>query len=296
MPRPLRVGVQLPEVERVVPWSEYAAIARAAEEVGFDSIWLGDHLLYRNAGGERGPRDAWTLMAGLAVATERVRLGPLVACLAFHPPGVLARMAATVDELSGGRFVLGVGAGWNRVEFEAFGIPFDRRAERFAEAFEIVHGLLNGATVTFHGRFHDVDGAVLLPPPARRVPVMVGSLGERVLRATLPTVDAWNVWYADYGNTAEGFARANDRVSTIANDLGRDPGAVARTACVLVVVDRSTRERPMDEVPVVEGSPSRIADSLGALAEAGCDEAILVVNPITERSVRVLGDTLAELV
>src|SRR6476620_11687341 len=103
MTRPLRIGVQLPEVERIVRWPEYLAIARAAEEVGFDSIWLGDHLLYRDAGGLRGPRDAWTLMAGLAVATDRIRLGPLVACLAFHPPGMLARMAATVDELSGGR-------------------------------------------------------------------------------------------------------------------------------------------------------------------------------------------------
>ncbi len=293
MPRPLRVGVQLPEVERVVPWTEFAAIARAAEEVGFDSIWLGDHLLYRDARGARGPRDAWTLMAGLAIATERVRLGTLVACLAFHPPGILARMAATVDELSAGRLVLGVGAGWNRVEFEAFGIPFDHRAERFTEAFEIVHELLKGSTVTFHGRFHETEEAMLLPAPTRRVPIMVGSLGERVLRATLPHVEAWNVWYADYGNTAAGFARENDRVSAIAEDVGRDPRTVQRSACVLVVVDRSTQERPLDEVPGVEGSPSRIADALRALAEAGADEAILVVNPITERSIRVLGDALA---
>ncbi len=270
-------------------------MARAAEEAGFDSIWLGDHLLYRDQRGQRGPLDAWTLMAGLAVATERVRLGTLVACLAFHPPGILARMAATVDELSGGRLVLGVGAGWNPVEFQAFGIPFDHRAQRFAEAFEIVHGLLNGRTVTFHGRFHHVDEAVLLPAPTRRVPVMIGSLGERVLRSTLPHADAWNVWYADYGNDAEGFARASDRVSAIASDVGRDPRTVQRSACVLVVVDRSSRERPLDEVPPVEGPPSRVAEALRALADAGADEAILVVNPITERSIRVLGDALAAL-
>jgi probable F420-dependent oxidoreductase len=295
MSRPLRVGVQLPEVERVVPWTEYAAMARAAEEVGFDSVWLGDHLLYRDERGTRGPRDAWTLMAGLATATERVRLGTLVACLAFHPPGILARMAATVDELSAGRLALGVGAGWNRTEFEAFGIPFDHRAERFAEAFGIVHRLLNGETVTFHGRFHDVDEAVLLPAPNRHVPIMIGSLGERVLRTALPHVDAWNVWYADYDNSAEGFALQNDRVSSIANDVGRDPADVQRSACVLVVVDRSSLERPLDEVPAIEGSPTRIADALRALADAGADETILVVNPITERSIRVLGDALAAL-
>jgi alkanesulfonate monooxygenase SsuD/methylene tetrahydromethanopterin reductase-like flavin-dependent oxidoreductase (luciferase family) len=112
--RPLRIGIQLPEVERDVRWPEYLAMARAAEAAGFDSIWTGDHLLYRGDGrSERGPWEAWTLLAALAAATERVALGPLVACTAFHPPGLIAKMAATIDEVSGGRFVLGLGAGWN---------------------------------------------------------------------------------------------------------------------------------------------------------------------------------------
>ena len=107
MPRPLRVGIQLPEVEREVRWPEYLAMARAAEEVGFDSIWLGDHLLYRGDGRpERGPWDCWTLLAGLAAATERVGLGPLVACTAFHEPGLLARAAAAVGDAIA-RFVRG---------------------------------------------------------------------------------------------------------------------------------------------------------------------------------------------
>ena len=119
----LRVGIQLPEVEREVRWPEVAAMARAAEEVGFDSIWLGDHLLYRGDGRpERGPWEAWTLLAALAAATERVRLGPLVACASFHPPGLIAKMAATLAEVSGGRFVLGLGAGWNEVEYRAFAL------------------------------------------------------------------------------------------------------------------------------------------------------------------------------
>jgi alkanesulfonate monooxygenase SsuD/methylene tetrahydromethanopterin reductase-like flavin-dependent oxidoreductase (luciferase family) len=160
------VGVQLPEVERAVRWREVVAIARAAEDAGFDSIWLGDHLLYRNP--DRGPWEAWTLLAAIAASTERVELGPLVACAGFHPPGLIAKMAATADEVSGGRFVLGLGAGWNEEEFRAFGIPFDHRVSRFEEAFAIVRGLLAGERVTLDGRYWQAHDAVLLPPPARR--------------------------------------------------------------------------------------------------------------------------------
>src|SRR5882757_8639009 len=124
----MRIGIQLPEVERDVRWPEYAAMARAAEESGFDSIWLGDHLLYDAP--ERGPWEAWTLLAALAAVTERVKLGPLVACTGFRPPGVLAKMAATVDEVNAGRLVLGLGAGWNEREFAAYGIAYDRRVSR----------------------------------------------------------------------------------------------------------------------------------------------------------------------
>src|SRR5919197_4745860 len=175
MPRPLRIGVQLPEVEREVRWPEYLAIARAAEETGFDSIWVGDHLLYRGDGGpERGPWEVWTMLAALAAATERVALGPLVACASFHAPGLIAKMAATVDEVSGGRFVLGLGAGWNRVEYDAFGYPYDHRVSRFEEAFEIVRRLLAGDRVTLAGRFWRAEDADVLPRPPGRIQLMVG--------------------------------------------------------------------------------------------------------------------------
>jgi probable F420-dependent oxidoreductase len=295
--RPLRVGVQLPEVERRVGWGEYLAMARAAEDVGFDSIWLGDHLLYRGDGRpERGPWDAWALLAALAAHTDRVGLGPLVACVAFHPPGVLARMAATVDEISGGRLVLGIGAGWNETEFRAFGLPFDRRAARFREAFEIVRRLLAGERVTFHGRFARVEDAVLLPPPGRRPPIMIGSTGERVLDAALPHVDAWNTWYDLYGNTPEGLSREISKVDAACERAGRDPREVARSACVLVVLDRAAGERPVPEgVSPLEGDPDAVAAGLRALADAGADEAILVVSPIDERSIRALGGALETL-
>ena len=293
----LSVGVQLPEVERDVRWPEIVAMARAAEATGFDSVWLGDHLLYRGDGRcERGPWDAWTTLAALAVSTERVRLGPLVACGAFHPPGIIARMAASIDEVSRGRFVLGIGAGWNETEFRAFGVPFGERASRFEVTFTIVRRLLAGERVSFEGRFARVEDAVLLPEPARRVPMMIGSTGDRVLRAALPHVDAWNTWYTGYGNTPEGFATLNDRVTRLAGEVGRPEGEVARSACALVVLDRDAGERPIDEglVPL-EGSAERIAEGLSALAESGADEVILVLSPITERSIRSMGEVLALL-
>src|SRR5215208_8276288 len=168
-PGPPRIGIQLPEVERLVPWPELLAMATAAEEAGFDSIWVGDHLLYRGDGtAERGPWEAWTLLGALAAATERVELGPLVACTAFHPPGLIARMAATLAEVSGGRFVLGLGAGWNEEEFRAFGLPFDRRVSRFEESFAIVRRLLAGERVTLEGRHWQAQDAVLVPAPTTR--------------------------------------------------------------------------------------------------------------------------------
>ena len=291
----MRIGIQLPEVERDVRWPEYVAMARAAEEAGFDSIWIGDHLLYRGDGRmERGPWEAWTLLAALAAVTERVRLGPLVACTGFHPPGEIAKMAATVDEVSGGRLVVALGSGWNEPEFRAFGIPFDHRVSRFEEAFTIVRRLLAGERVTVAGQYWQADDAVLLPLPARRIPLMVGANGPRMLRITLPHVDAWNTWYDEYGNTADGFAAMNDDVSCAAREVGRPPEEIERSACVLVCLDRSSDERPITaEAPPLEGTPEQIAARLRELADAGADEAILVVTPINERSIRELAEVLA---
>jgi probable F420-dependent oxidoreductase len=286
----LRIGVQLPEVERVVRRDELGAIARAAEELGFDSLWVGDHLLYRGDGRpERGPWDCWTTLAWLAGITERVELGPLVACTAFHPPGILARQAAAVDELSGGRLVLGIGAGWNEEEFRAFGLPFDHHVSRFEEAFTIVRQLLAGDRVTFHGAYHSVEDALLLPPPARRPKLMIGANKPRMLAIALPHVDAWNTWFTHYGNTADGFAAHNAAISAAAERAGRDPAEVERSACVLVEVEPGAGERPRD----VEAVPAaRLGEHLRALADAGADEAILVLDPVNEEAVRLVGSTI----
>lgn len=285
----MKVGIQLPEVEREVRWPEVVSIARAAEDAGFDSIWLGDHHLYRGPDEpERGPWECWTQLAALAAVTNRVTLGPLVASTAFHMPGAMARMAASIDEVSRGRFVLGIGAGWNEVEFRAFGFPRDHLAARFEESFEIIRRLLASERVTFSGRYNQVDDAVLLPRPAREIPLMVGSNGPRVLAAALPHVAAWNTWFDWYGNTAEGFATRNVWVSGVCQSVGRDPREVLRSACVLVAFG-SGGERRHDVSPI---QPERLRSHLDALADAGADEAILVVDPITEPSVRDLGERI----
>jgi alkanesulfonate monooxygenase SsuD/methylene tetrahydromethanopterin reductase-like flavin-dependent oxidoreductase (luciferase family) len=273
----MRVGIQLPEVEREVRWPEYLAMAKAAEEVGFDSIWVGDHLLYD--GPERGPWEVWTLMSALAAATERVTIGPLVACAGFHPPGLIAKMAATIDEVSGGRFVLGLGSGWNRREFDAFGIPYDKRVSRFAEAFTIIRTLLAGERVTLDGQFHRADDAVLLPTPARAVPLMIGSNGPRMLSIAAEHCTSWNTWWEDYGNTPEGFAALQAKI----------PPHLERSACMLVQLDGQPVERKTDVPAVPEAG---FADAIRALGEAGADEVIVVASPITERSIRTLGAAL----
>jgi probable F420-dependent oxidoreductase len=286
----MRVGIQLPEVEREVRWPVVRTIATAAEQAGFDSVWLGDHMLYRgDCRPERAPWDVWTQLAAIAAVTERVRLGPLVAATAFHAPGLIARMAASIDEISSGRLILGLGAGWNETEFRAFGFPFDRLVSRFEESFEIVRRLLAGERVNFAGAFVTVEDAVVLPRPARRVPLMIGANRPRMLRIALPHVDAWNTWYARYGNTVEGFAEESAGIDAICAELGRDPRAVERSACVLVAVNGGTGERPRDVQPV---EPSRLRAHLRGLADAGAAEAILVVDPITEESLATIAAAL----
>jgi alkanesulfonate monooxygenase SsuD/methylene tetrahydromethanopterin reductase-like flavin-dependent oxidoreductase (luciferase family) len=150
--------------------------------------------------------------------------------------------------------------------------------------------------VTFTGRYETVSDAVLMPPPARRPPLMIGATRTRTLEIAIAHVDAWNTWYDWYGNTPSGFAIANRRVDELVTRAGREPTEVLRSACVLIVLDRSTGERPLtDAAPPVEGSPDDIAAFLSDLAAAGADEAILVVSPITETSIRFLGRALSVL-
>jgi alkanesulfonate monooxygenase SsuD/methylene tetrahydromethanopterin reductase-like flavin-dependent oxidoreductase (luciferase family) len=209
---------------------------------------------------------------------------------------MIARMTAAIDEISGGRFVLGLGCGWNRAEFNAFGIPYDRRVARFQESFTIIRGLLAGERVTLDGRHWQAQDAVLMPPPARRTPVVIGSNGPRMLGIALPHADGWNTWWDGYHNTVAGFAALNATIDAAAAGAGRAPGDIDRSACVLVSMNgRPAERRPVAGIAPVPGDPDALAAHLTGLAGAGADEAILVLDPITEASVRALAPAMALL-
>lgn len=295
--RPLKVGIQLPEVEWEVPFPELIRMAQAAERVGFDSLWLGDHLLYLLPAGPRGPWEVWTSLAAIAATTERIVIGPLVASTSFHAPQMLAKQAATVDAISCGRLILGLGAGWNEREYRAFGFPYDNRVSRFEEAFTIIRTLLHDGEIDFHGRYYDADHCVLHPRPDRQLPLMVGSTSPRMLSITLPHVQSWNIWWSIYGNTAAGFERTKAEVDTALAAAGRN-GQVEATCAVYVQIGAGAGRlmgHDNDAVEPLRGSPSELADQLREFAAAGASHVQLVVDPITRDSIESLADMLVEL-
>ncbi|HLY35529.1 MAG TPA: LLM class flavin-dependent oxidoreductase [Candidatus Limnocylindria bacterium] len=298
MARPLKVGIQLPEVEREVRWPELREMAETAEAIGLDSIWLGEHLLYRSPdGAARGPWEAWSLLGALATATKRVEIGPLVACVGFHNPAVLAKTAATIDEISGGRLIFGLGAGWNRTEFEAFGVPYDHRVSRFEDAFAIIRGLLQDGRVDYRGRWHSAPDCELLPRPTRPSgpPLLIGSTGARMLEIALPHVAAWNAWYRSFGNAVEGYRALRTEIDDACRSAGRDPAEVARTVALLVRFPGGTGRRSGDPTPEpdpIPGDPDLLAPALRAFAAEGVSHVQLVLDPITVESIAALEPTI----
>jgi len=291
--------VQLPEVEREVRWPEVLAMARAAEAIGLDSLWVGDHLLYRSPDRPaRGPWEAWSMLAALAASTERIQLGPLVAATSFRTPALLAKMAATVDEISGGRLILGLGAGWNETEYRAFGFPFDQRVARFEEAFTIIRTLLREGRIDFEGRFYSARDCELVPrgPRPDGPPLMIGSIGARMLRITAPHVDAWNAWHDWFGNGSAGLPPLLESVAEAESAAGRPPGSIERTVTALVAfpgaVGRDGGDPEGEDTRSLSGEPAALAAVLRDYAAMGIGHVQLVLDPITVGSIEALAPTL----
>ena len=300
--RPLKVGIQLPEVERDVGWPELLDMTCAIEDLGFDSVWVGEHLIYRwEDRPARGPWEAWIMLAAIAASTSRIELGPLVACTNFHNPALLAKQAATIDELSGGRFILGLGAGWNETEFRAFGYPYDHRIDRFEEAFTIIRTLLREGAIDFDGRWYQARDCELLPrgPRPAGPPLMIGSKGRRMLRATMAHADSWNAWYNDIENRPEGVAPVRAVVDEACREVGRDPSEVERTVAVLVRLPggsgRLQGNTAQGRISPVSGQPAKLAETLRSFAREGIAHVQLVLDPITLDAIRAVAPIVPEL-
>jgi alkanesulfonate monooxygenase SsuD/methylene tetrahydromethanopterin reductase-like flavin-dependent oxidoreductase (luciferase family) len=280
-------------------------MALLAEDVGFDSVWLPDHLLFRfkvRFGLEvrLGAWECWSMLCALAASTRRVELGTIVCCTAFRSPALLARMADTVEEISGGRLILGLGAGWHEPEFDAFGFPYDRRVSRFEEAVTIIATLLRQGQIDFHGRYYQALDCSLRPPgQARTGPrLMIGTTGERMLRLTAQFADLWNAWLIFGRSHPSEIPPLRAKVDAACQTVGRDPASLGRSVAV-----RAALAGPSGRVhaalwrlgarlaganasaaPMI-GSPAALADGLIGFAGQG----------ISHVQVEVQSNSLAEV-
>ena len=264
------------------PWADVLAVAQHAEQTGWDGVYLADHFM-GDAGApwpvEIPTLEATAALAALAVATERVRLAPLVLGITYRHPAVLAKWAATVDHVSGGRLLLGVGAGWQENEHEQYGIALGspgERIERFEEALRILRGLLTEERTTVEGRFYEVRDALAEPKPVQaRLPILVGGKGDRMLGVVARHADEWNMW-SDPAQFAERSAVLDQRCER----AGRDPATIRRSSQALIsVTDDPERIRTFTERvaprPAVAGPPPQIAEFVAAWRDAGVDEVIV---------------------
>jgi probable F420-dependent oxidoreductase len=293
----MKIGLVLviaehPQLRRALSYQKTKGIAQQAEDAGFDSLWLYDHLLYRPEGKATiGIWESWTFLSALAEATQRVEIGTLVTCNSFRNPAMLAKMAITLDEVSQGRLILGLGAGWNKAEFEAFGIPFDHRVERFEEALQIIHPLLKQGRVDFEGKYYQAKDCEIRPQGPRPAgpPLMIGSFGPRMLRLTARYADLWNTCYLGevdtLGEPLQEFLQA-------CQETGRNPATVGITALVYVHYP-SLIPLPddLDNTPI-SGTPTQIARALLAYQKAGVEHIMIHLIPYKTAAIRKLEQAL----
>jgi alkanesulfonate monooxygenase SsuD/methylene tetrahydromethanopterin reductase-like flavin-dependent oxidoreductase (luciferase family) len=301
--RPLNVGLLLPETERqmngaTARWRDLREMAQLGEQIGADSLWVTDHLIHREPGEEpRGPWECWSLLSALAAVTEKPELGTLVLCSGFRNPALLAKMADTVEEISGGRLILGLGAGWNKPEYDAFGYPFDHRTDRFEEAIAVISGLLRDGHIDFAGTYYEARDCELRPrgPRPNGPPILVGAsnAGPRMLGLSARYADEWNTWFSSTGNTIEGLLPLLAKVDEACEAAGRDPKTLRRSAAVIVEV--GPHEPSSMTGPPIAGSPAEIAAALRAHADVGISHVQVWLEPNTPAGIEAFAPVLEEL-
>jgi alkanesulfonate monooxygenase SsuD/methylene tetrahydromethanopterin reductase-like flavin-dependent oxidoreductase (luciferase family) len=269
----MKVGMSLPQTAdrggEGGSWAAIARLARLAEDGGADSLWVADHFFYRDEQVEIGLHEAFTLLTAVAAVTTRVQMGPLVACTSFRSAGMLAKIAATIDSVADGRFILGLGCGWHEAEYGAFGIPFDHRVGRFEEVVSALRSLLHGERVTVDGRWLELDDAVILPRPAHEVPLLIASNGPRMLEITARFADAWQA--AWFGNPDETFRADRASLLESCQRVGRRTG-------IDIFAGVDVNDEP-DAEPHLPIDGSAIADALSAWADEGVDHGQIRVHP-----------------
>jgi alkanesulfonate monooxygenase SsuD/methylene tetrahydromethanopterin reductase-like flavin-dependent oxidoreductase (luciferase family) len=278
-------------------WSDFVEFARIAEDGGFDSLWVPDHLLFRaDDSTAQGLGGGWSLLTALAAVTRRVEVGSFVTCVGFRNPALLAKMADTVDEISGGRLILGLGAGWNEPEYRAFGYPFDNRVSRFEEALQIICPLLRDGHVDFAGRFYQARDCELRPrgPRPQGLPIMVGTARPRMLRLAARYADLWNVMItAEHGtrNRLDRVPAVRAAVDAACVAEGRDPTTLARSCGVMI---HTIPEIPLttDEFTPLRGTAEELAAVLRAYAAEGIGHVQLWVEPATPTGIAAFAPVL----
>ena len=268
----MKVGTTLPqrrEGGKGASWADMERLAKLADASGVDSLWVADHFFYRDETQEIGLHEAFTILTAVAAVTTRVLVGPLVAATSFRSAGSLAKIAATLDAVSRGRLILGLGCGWHEAEYKSFGYPFDHRVGRFEEIVSAVRKLVHGERVTVDGRWLQLDDAVILPPPERAIPLLIASNGPRMLQITARFADAWQA--AWFGNPDDEFREQRSSLLEACRAVDRPNGIE-----IFVGVDATDEESDSPHVPI---DASAIADALAAWAEEGADHVQVRVHP-----------------
>ncbi|MFL5758179.1 MAG: LLM class flavin-dependent oxidoreductase [Thermomicrobiales bacterium] len=291
----MKIGVILPlgdreELGRPFAYSQVRELALQAEADGLDSVWIYDHLFYHFKDQEpSGVLEGWTIWTALADATTRIELGSLVLCTAFRNPAVLAKMAVTLDEVSGGRIILGLGAGWHQPEFESFGLSFENKVSRFEEALEIIVPLVKKGEVNFNGKYYSAPHCQMLPRPAREIPVLVASFKPRMLELTAKFADSWNTaWHGDVSAIAE----RREAMLKACDEVERDPATLEVTAGLNVAFPElgSTPDNVGEASKFLGGGVAEVAAGLKGYADAGVGHVICNLYPLTTTAIEQLGE------
>jgi F420-dependent oxidoreductase-like protein len=263
------------------PYADVLDAAQHAERTGWDGMYVADHFMVLPAMAplETPTLECATVVTALAALVPRMRVGALVFGNTYRHPAVLANMAATIDHISGGRFVLGLGAGWQENEHERYGIelpPPRERLDRFEEALHVIRGLLEQSVTTFAGQHYRLTDAVCEPKPVQRpLPILIGGSGERrMLRIVAQRADIWNTW-----GRPDVIAHKSAVLDRHCAQVGRDPAAIDRTAQVLILLDADPAEvdarAARSPLPVIGGSDDELTETLGRYAEIGVAEFIV---------------------